>query len=72
MALRRKLVGWLADLCEVFVGQRGFWLVGLLTEVFLWIFHFERVFTWLSDVNLCFSKAVALAGSLAGWLAGSG
>ena len=40
--------------------QRAFSLVGLLTEVFVWVSHFERVFTWLSDVNECSSKAVAL------------
>ena len=34
--------------------------------------HFERVFTWLSDANWCFSFALArrLAGWLAGWQAG--
>ena len=30
------------------------------SKVFVCAFHFERVFTWLSDVNECFSKAVAL------------
>ena len=51
------LAAWLAQFCDVFV----------------WLFHFERVLTWLSDADLCFSQAVYLISggkidALAGWL----
>ena len=52
------LTAWLAEFCDMFV----------------WLFNFERVFTWLSDADLCFSPAVYLISlgkiaALAGWLA---
>ena len=48
------LAGWLP-------GWLGVWLAGWLAlvefcGVFVWLFHFERVFTWLSDANLWFSR----------------
>ena len=61
----------------LFEGNRlGVWLAGWLAGwlalvefcgVFVWLFHFERVFMWLSDANVWFSRAV-----VQGWLAGSG
>ena len=48
----------------------AWFLAGWVADRGIWIFHFEPVFTRLFDVNLCFSKAVALASSLAGWLSG--
>ena len=67
------LVGWLAGLFLRGAFWTGFHMpfrgksVGCLAGwlalvefcgVFVWLFHFERVFTWLSDANLWFSRAV--------------
>ena len=54
--------------------SRAFCLAGCLAGgVFVWLFHFERVFTWLSDANWGCSHAVYLIShgkmaALAGWL----
>ena len=52
IAFRSKSVGCLA-------GWLLGWLAGGVLSCVCMVNHFERVFTWLSDANLCFSFALA-------------
>ena len=78
--LPRWLAGWLERNFHIAfrgksVGCLGGWLPGWLAGGVLscvcMVNHFERVFTWLSDANWCFSFALARRlADYAGWQTG--